>query len=724
MSLQTIKKELFYGQKHDLQVHEYKHIVKSLELITDLNSNKFVWHSHHQKAERLSQCIKTVSQIIPFYMSAMYLIDEDGLDISLSQCLPREAKDQFSEYLEQFIDDGTLGWVINQPKAIELPEKHKNETHIFHIIATKNRVLGIFFGVLAGSQRVNPVFLDLVSLVFGQCASHMESDDLACQIERTEQAYKAQRGQCCDELNLAKEKQPFDNDADTLLGDRCRRDMDRYLREMNRALVLLQETKLSDQQRSLLNEVTQSEHKMDNLLNLSLPLSNNEQAETNSAAHQIFNVADHIDDVLQQMANQAFDKGLDIQSVISPDIPRWLTGDAQYLQQLLKHLITNAIEYTPTGSVIVRLNQVDVPANICMLKCAIEDTGVGLISKVKQRIQRYLSSPNLAVSDTPLNIGFGLAACKKLVQSMHGQMGMYSQFGQGSVFYFIVPFSIANKPTERQKIPVHLTLITKNKPLMESVSAKVDGMIAGYSVSSSLEALTQVDRSAGWPVCLIDEPILDDASLSLLKRDDFDPQATLILLSKEVLLGELKNLTSYDGFDFMLSKPLPGQVLLNRLKAVVDTHHSMSVMASLSPSIFSVDSQATFKALVIETHLLSQEISSSLLKKVGCQVDIVDDGDAALLALACVQYDLIFIDCHLTITGAYQTALKIRALEQSEERPRVPIIGMVKEVAQDLSARCLEAGIDDLLVKPIKPDRLRKVILKLLVVTELGQPII
>jgi len=714
MSLQTIKKELFYGQKYDLHVHEYKHIVKSLELISDLNSTKPVWQSHNQKAERLSQCLKTVSQIIPFYMSAMYLIDEDGLDISLNQCLPRDAEDQLSNYLEQFIDDGTLGWVINQPKAIELPESHKNETHIFHIIATKNRVFGIFFGVLAGIQRVNPAFLDLISLAFGQCASHMESDDLACQIERTEQAYKVQLGQCRDELNLAKEKLQFDNDADTFWGDRSRRDIGSHLGEMNRALDLLQETELSDQQKSLLKEVIQSEHKLDNLLNLALPLSNKEQAETNPTAHQVFNISDHIDGVLQQMASQAFDKGLDIQSIVSPDIPRWLTGDVQCLQQLLRHLITNAIEYTPTGSVVVRVDRVDVPANVCMLKCAIEDTGVGMISKVKQRIQSHLSSSNSVMSDAPSNIGFGLATCKKLIHNMHGQMGMHSQFGQGSVFYFIVPFSIANKPAEMQKIPVHLTLITENKQLMEAVSAKVDGMIAGYSVSDTIKTFTQADRSAGLSVCLIDEPMLDDMSLSLLKRGYFGRQSALILLTNDALQGEAKDLTPYDGFDFMLSKPLHGQALFNRLKAVVNTHHDEAAMASLSPSILDIDPQATCKALVIETHLLSQEISSSLLKKMGCQVDIVDDGDAAFSALANVQYDVIFIDCHLAITRACKTSLQIRALEQSEGRPIARIIGMAKEVTQDLNTRCLEAGMDDLLVKPIKPGTLRKVMLKLL----------
>jgi signal transduction histidine kinase/CheY-like chemotaxis protein len=404
----------------------------------------------------------------------------------------------------------------------------------------------------------------------------------------------------------------------------------------------------------------------------------------------------------------------------NPGVPAFLFGDSVRIRQVLLNLVSNAAKFTSTGHIIIRAHQ-PTPSHLCI---EVSDTGIGIPLEKQSLLFGEFVQADASTTRKYGGTGLGLAISRRLVEAMGGAIGFTSQPGAGSTFWFTLPVSpepfVGKAPEPNVDIRTMRVLVVDDLPInRELLEAQLGRWNLDHQcAASAVEALTLLRHAArlGEPidVVLIDYrmPEINGEQLAraILADEELRSTPLMMLTSKGGDRDEVNRLLGLGFFD-VITKPVirPGQQLLDSLRRAANRRVSEAVMVPLAPLIDEGTgfrgNPVRWRVLLAEDNLINQRLETRLLQREGCQVDVATNGREAVKKAIAFNYDLIFMDCQMPEMDGLESAAAIRSL-----RVKTPIVALTANAMPGDRARCMTAGMDDYISKPVKVAELRRVL--------------
>ncbi|MBV9999605.1 MAG: response regulator [Verrucomicrobia bacterium] len=494
---------------------------------------------------------------------------------------------------------------------------------------------------------------------------------------------------------------------------------------------LLLDSALNPQQREFAEAIRTSADALLAIINDILDFSKIEAGKL-TFEHLDFDLVETVEATLQVLAESAQAKGLELAGAIPPCLPAHLRGDPGRLRQILNNLISNAIKFTEAGQVIVRVSLASETESDAVIRFDVEDTGIGIAPEAQSRLFKAFSQADASTTRKYGGTGLGLAIAKQLATLMHGNIGVHSEPGKGSTFWFTARFqkqaagARRDDQISRDLLDVRVLVVDDNAINREILchQTSVWKMHAG-SASSAEEALRLLRSAAAagepFEVALLDVQMPEMDGIMLARAIRADPLISgtrlIVLTSLGQVLSpsEMKEL----GLDAYLVKPVRKARLLECLVSVVGnapgedavtgaTRAAPPEKASTPPA----PDARKVRILVAEDNAMNQKVALAQLRKLGHGTSTVATGLEVLSALERTDYDVILMDCQMPDMDGYQATRAIRERERNPDRPcpwkpPVYIIAMTAHALPGDRERCLAAGMDDYLAKPVREPELR-----------------
>jgi PAS domain S-box-containing protein len=433
-------------------------------------------------------------------------------------------------------------------------------------------------------------------------------------------------------------------------------------------------------------------------------------------------IRDTVEDVARLLAIQAHAKGLEVIALIDPGLPDLVRGDAGRLRQVLLNLGGNAVKFTQKGEVSIECKVVQKDEQGVMVRCEVRDTGVGIPASRVNALFKAFTQVDASTTRRFGGTGLGLSIVKRLVELMGGEVGVASEEGAGSTFWFTARLGAAQETAKArpappialrgQRIIIVDDNMTNRKVLMGQLS--LCGMDA-VCASSADEALSLMRHAAAagraFEVALLDHqmPGCDGATLGKTILGEHNLRgARLILLTSSGQRGDGR-LFSELGFAGYLLKPVTHRDLTDCLTMVLSAQAEGWRMQTqpivTRHALRSQRTRDTHHILLAEDNLVNQKVACRILEKLGFRVDVAADGQAALDAWQTGRYQLILMDCQMPVMDGYETTRRIRELESGGKH--IPIIALTAHAMKGADNECRAAGMDGYLSKPIDRDQLQ-----------------
>ena len=473
---------------------------------------------------------------------------------------------------------------------------------------------------------------------------------------------------------------------------------------------LLLDTELNDQQREFADIVRSSGENLLTLINDILDFSKIESGKLDLELTE-FNIRDCAEEALDLFAHKAAQLGVDLLYEIADDVPIEIKGDVTRLRQVIVNLIGNALKFTEQGEIELNIsigrNEIDQKE----LVVSVRDTGIGIPEEGISKLFLSFSQVDASTTRKYGGTGLGLAISKRLAELMGGRMWVESEAGVGSTFSFsIVPEWVTAKtkryqPTERPNLRGKHVLIVDdsatNRRIISTLITKW-GM-SEVNVEGGQEALTAIEKEGPFDLAILDMqmPGMDGAMLATKIRQRTDcAELLLILLSS---IGHQSDEVDMTLFDSVLTKPAkPSQIYDAIIKALgTTTPFPIEVKAKSSQPIIDENKAHSDRILMAEDNTVNQKVALHMLAKLGYRCDSVSNGQEAVDAIASRDYDVILMDMQMPEMDGLEATRTIRKNQQAN-KPKPWIIALTANAMEGDRERCLEAGMDDYLSKPIK----------------------
>ncbi len=490
---------------------------------------------------------------------------------------------------------------------------------------------------------------------------------------------------------------------------------------------LLLDTALTPEQREYAETVSNSGEALLRIINDILDFSKIEAGKMQLEILD-FDLHEAVEEVAGLFANLAHRKGLELACFIEPDVPGRLRGDPFRLRQILTNLASNAIKFTERGEVVIRARLLKESKNVATVRFEVSDTGIGISPEEKSRLFKAFSQADTSTTRRYGGTGLGLTICRRLVRLMGGEIGVETEPGEGSTFWFSVPLeepiSAAEKRLEPRNLRGLRVLIVDDNKTNRSIlceQASSWGM-RNASAEDGPQALKMLREAAeeGEPyeLAILDMhmPLMDGMSLAREIKSDPSISETRLLLLTSLLGHGMREEATRAGILVYLNKPVRQSELYNGLVTAMQIPKVEPVSPPepeaepVSP-LFSTDEEKKPQILVAEDNPVNQRVAARMLEKLGYRVEVAENGLEAIRKLSQAPYDAVLMDCQMPEMDGYETTAEIRRREQSEEASiHTPIIAMTANALAGDREKALEAGMDDYLSKPVRPEELERIL--------------
>ncbi|MEI6350399.1 MAG: response regulator [Verrucomicrobiota bacterium] len=483
---------------------------------------------------------------------------------------------------------------------------------------------------------------------------------------------------------------------------------------------LLLDTELNQFQREYAETVRDCAESLLGLINDILDLSKIEAQKLN--LEQIdFDLQKSVDEVLRLAADSAHSKGLYLAGIVPSDIPVRLCGDPLRVRQILTNLVSNAIKFTEAGSVVVRIAKLDETADRVTLCIEVHDSGIGIAPEAQLRLFRPFSQAEASTTRKFGGTGLGLAICKQLVEIMGGQIGVESEAGTGSTFRFTISLRKQQgaEMVETAKalcLPELRAVVVGKQPairhIIEQQVRSLKAQTLGAASANELRQLLQL-QGQGNPVspqiALLHMPVPDALNAArTLKADPITSRLNLVLLTPFGQLIEMADIHEA-GIQACITTPIKRPELLACLASLTRPLATASATAATVAETQAPEALRSLRILLAEDGVVNRAVAVAQLKQINRDpVDIAMNGLEAVELARHTYYDVILMDCHMPEMDGYEATRQIRKLEAARGGKRACVIAMTANVAEDASEKCLAAGMDGYLSKPVRVSELRE----------------
>ncbi|QLE51946.1 response regulator [Nostoc sp. C057] len=520
---------------------------------------------------------------------------------------------------------------------------------------------------------------------------------------------------------------------------------------------LVLDTPLNPEQRDFIETIRISGDALLSLINEILDLSKLEAGEMVLEALD-FNLSTCVEEVVELLAPSAHSKGLEIAALLYSNVPTHLKGDASRLRQILMNLISNAIKFTNVGEVVVQvelrspLAKPSLSSTTTTIHFAITDTGLGISPEHQHKIFTPFTQVDASTTRKYGGTGLGLAICKQLVTLMGGVIGVESQRGKGSKFWFEVPFVKQLEPvlpnsdsflpaTRYTKVKSESGFLNNRRLLVVDSNATNCKIIyhqaTGWgmqvdqadSIAAALEAIQEAcERGNSYDVVLVDMQMAQTSGITLeeqIKANSAIAKIPLIILTSINQRTQLQRALKI-GFAAYLVKPVKPSRLLDTIMTILKTQpqpeegakgrrleattkisstETSSILTSSAPN---PSTQFQLRILLAEDNLVNQKVALKQLQSLGYKADVAANGEEVLQLLEKIPYDLILMDCQMPILDGLETTKEIHRWQEDAFalRRRPVVIAMTANAMKEDKQMCLNAGMDDYLSKPVFKEKL------------------
>ncbi|MFW0772862.1 response regulator [Paenarthrobacter nitroguajacolicus] len=475
---------------------------------------------------------------------------------------------------------------------------------------------------------------------------------------------------------------------------------------------LMMDTPLSEGQRQYAQGVKGAGEVLLTLINDILDFSKLEAGKVDLDVN-VFDPRALVEEVAGLVVEAAQGKNLELISYCHPDVPVRLMGDAGRIRQILLNLSSNAVKFTPSGEVEVQVSVLAQDPAKASLRFEVRDTGIGISAENHQRLFESFAQADASTTRRYGGTGLGLAISRRLTEVMGGRIGLDSEPGEGSRFWFDLELPLGPAPSDTESLPATLTgrrvLVVDdnatNRLVLETQLASW-GMFP-VSVADAASALDEYRAAASssdpYDIAVVDMCMPDTDGLQLarsIKTESNGSGGPGIILLTSTMQVERSDLTAA-GIREYLTKPVRSSELYNRLLRVLATKTAgMPSPPVLARPVESADPAPLLgRLLVAEDNEVNQLVARGMANRLGYEVDIVDDGEQAVSAALSGTYAAVLMDCHMPVMDGFDATRAIRA--RNGHSARIPIIAMTAGALDEDRERCFAAGMDDYISKPV-----------------------
>ncbi|HEY5112882.1 MAG TPA: response regulator [Coriobacteriia bacterium] len=427
------------------------------------------------------------------------------------------------------------------------------------------------------------------------------------------------------------------------------------------------------------------------------------------------------EDCAKLVAVKAHEKGLEIAVRLGPGAPRALRGDDGRLRQVLMNLLNNAIKFTPSGEVVLSAYKTGGTAKTATIRFEVRDTGIGVSPEVQPRLFQAFTQADASTTRRHGGSGLGLAISRWIVEMMGGRIGLESSPGKGSTFWCEIPFELSEGAEADELIGADLAALkilvvddnaTNREILKHRLGAwglRCRSEVDGPAGLAELERAVAAGQAYGLVLIDMQMPGMDGLELARAIRANAALSHVPVILMTSMDRVGLSQDARHVGVESCLTKPVRQSVLFDAIvNAVSKNAPVLGKAAASDPAAAAARKDRKERVLVVEDNRVNQMVASHMLKKLGYESDVVDNGVEALRAMQSTPYALILLDLHMPEMDGFAATAAIRGM--GGRFRDTPIVALTADALVGDREKCMEAGMNDYLSKPISIEALERVL--------------